>query len=281
MRRICSWHECRAPFEAERDDKRFCSDNCRAKANKAKRKGEEVPVAPQGSPVPTAAVAPPPASPRPERAPAAANEPPPPPVTKRARDDHDFAADQGDYNPERPDTLPGTAVGRIARLEDRLRDLEQDFDLAEPDRSTWVKLRPKVETLLARPASTGPTSEQITTLVRNELNATLKGWRDRIVAQDQAIAELRGEVGKIGERVSGMKSAAISVAAPPPPPPQAPQVVPGTDRRVLAKLGEFEQSLAGVQQRLDSVESDVAEAWQAIVRQASGADDADEDDDAA
>jgi hypothetical protein len=47
------------------------------------------------------------------------------------------------------------------------------------------------------------------------------------------------------------------------------------------EVGEFEQSLAGVQQRLDSVESDVAEAWQAIFRQASGADDEDEDDDAA
>ncbi len=261
MRRICSWHECRSPFNAVRDDKRYCSDNCRAKANKAKQKGEEAAVTPPKPPAAMESVAPPP--------PAPGNRAPEPEAGEWP--------DQGDYRCDEPQRIPKTPVGRIARLEERIKELEEDFDGAKPDRVAWSKARPRLDALLARPASTGPTADQITTLVRNEINATLAGWRDRIVGQDQAIVDLRGEVEKIGERVRGLKSASVSVA--PPPPPQAQQVVAGTDRRVVAKLGEFEQSLAGVRQRLDSVESDVAEAWQAIFNQASG--DEDEDDDAA
>src|SRR4051812_23969560 len=120
MRRICSWHECRNPFETAREDARFCSNNCRAKANKAKHRaaeGSTAPVAPTSAPV----VQPQRASPSPAERPATTGK-------KWTREDFSFSADQGDYHPDERDVIPATPVGRIARLEDRLHDMEQDFD---------------------------------------------------------------------------------------------------------------------------------------------------------
>lgn len=273
MRRICSWHECRNPFETAREDARFCSNNCRAKANKAKHRAAEA------SPGASSAA-------RPERTPSNAPEPPAAATKKYARDDFSFGADQGDYHPDQPDVIPGTPIGRIARLEDRLHDLEQDFDLAEPDRKAWDKLRPKLELLIQKgpvaapiaAAAPGLSADQVTNIVRTEVTGILKSWRERILQHDSQIAELRGELEQLSGRVKAVRKVEAALA----PPPAA--TAAGTDKRVVAKITELEAAVEGVRERLDAVESDVAEAWQAIWRQASGADEEegeDEDDDAA
>ena len=275
MRRICSWHECRNPFETAREDARFCSNNCRAKANKAKHRADAVPAE-------AAAAAPPTA--RAERATPSTAEQTPTSGKKWIREDFSFSADQGDYHPAERDVIPATPVGRIARLEDRLHDMEQDFDLAEPERRSWERLRPKVEALLAvgktaapvvpvPAAGTGLTADQVSGIVRTEVNGILKSWRERILQHDSQIAELRGEVEQLAERVKAAKKVDLAIA-----PPVA---TVGTDKRVVTKLTELEAAIEGTRERLDAVESDVAEAWGAILRQASGANDEDEDDDAA
>ena len=270
MRRNCSWHECRNPFETAREDARFCSNNCRAKANKAKHRAAEA------SPGASSAA-------RPERTPSNAPVPPAAATKKHAREDFNFAADQGDYQPDQPDVIPGTPVGRIARLEDRLHDLEQDFDLAEPDRKAWDRLRPRLEALIQRgpaPAPTAPIAvgvspEQVTNIVRTEVTGILKSWRERILQHDSQIAELRGEVERLAERLKAASKVEAAVA----PPPAAPAV--GTDKRVVAKLTELEAAVEGVRERLDAVESDVSEVQSYIVKDAAGGDEEDEDDDAA
>ena len=128
-------------------------------------------------------------------------------------------------------------------------------------------------------AAPGLSPEQVTNMVRNEVNAVLKTWRERILQHDSQIAEVRGEVEQLAERVKSAKKL-HSVEAPPP----APTAV-GSDKRVVAKMTEFEAAIDGVRERLDAVESDMGEAWQAIWRQAAGANDEEkdenEDDDAA
>jgi chromosome segregation ATPase len=104
------------------------------------------------------------------------------------------------------------------------------------------------------------------------VNGILKSWRERILQHDSQIAELRGEVEQLAERVKASKKVDLAIA----PPPVANL---GTDKRVVAKLTELEAAVEGTRERLDAVESDVAEAWQAIFRQASGANDEDEDED--
>lgn len=257
MRRTCAWNECRKPFETAREDARFCSNNCRAKANKAKHRiGDTV------APSPGAEVAGPSTAPPPRTAPAASDEEWP---------------DQGDYRGD--DTIPKTPVGRIARLEERLKELEEDFDGAKADREAWERARPRVEALLGgRLAAGSAGQDQLVSLVRAELNAVLKGWRERILGQDQAISAIREEVDRLARVASTMR--ARPVAAPPTP---ASGVV---DKRVAAKVAGIEEALEGVRERLDAVEGNVVEIQEYIVRAAGGAGDeddswVDEDDDAA
>lgn len=264
MRRTCAWQECRKPFETAREDARFCSNNCRAKANKAKHRVGDA-VAPPSVPPVAGPASPPPARPKPVALDEGPVEWP----------------DQGDYRGD--DTIPKTPVGRIARLEERLKELEEDFDGAKADRDAWERARPKVEALVAGKlavGSAGPSQDQLVALVRAELNAVLKGWRERILGQDQAIATILEEVDRLARAASTMR--APPLAAPPSP-------ANGTvDKRVVAKIAEFEEALEGVRERLDAVEGDVAEIQQYIVRDAGGGEDEDdswvdedEDDDAA
>ena len=273
MRRICSWHECRNPFETAREDARFCSNNCRAKANKAKHRAETAPAEVAAGQTPAA---------RPERVAPTTAEPTPTSGKKWMREDFSFSADQGDYHPAERDVIPATPVGRIARLEDRLHDMEQDFDLAEPERRTWERLRPKVEALLAAGKSAAPaapvpaavaglTAEQVSGIVRTEVNGVLKSWRERILQHDSQIAELRGEVEQLAERVKAAKKVDLAIA-----PPVA---TVGTDKRMVAKLTEFEAAVEGTRERLDAVESDVAEIQSRYIKDVLGGDDEDEDED--
>jgi hypothetical protein len=264
MRRTCAWQECRKPFETAREDARFCSNNCRAKANKAKHRVVDA-CAPSSV------------------APAAGPSPAPPPrPTPVALDGGSTEwPDQGDYRGD--DTIPKTPVGRIARLEERLKDMEEDFDGAKADWDAWERARPKVEALIGGKlavGSAGPSQDQLVALVRAELHAVLNGWRERILGQDQTIATIREEVDRLARVASTMR--APPLAAPPSP-------ANGTvDKRVVAKIAEFEGALEGVRERLDAVEGEVAEIQQYIVRAAGGGEDEDdswvdedEDDDAA
>lgn len=261
MRRNCAWHECRTPFESTRDDARFCSASCRAKANKAKHRAVDAPAA-------TAPAA------RMERAPSAAPEPRSATGKKYAREDFSFAADQGDYRPDQPDVIPDTPVGRIARLEDRLHDLEQDFDLAEPDRKAWDRMRPKLEALVGGKAASpsapvvapGLTADQVTHMIRTEINGVLKSWRDRILHHDQLVTGLREDVDRLARSASSMKAPAV----------QASPANGSVDKRVVAKFAEFEAALAGVRERLDAVEYDTGRL---LVKVAAGPDDEDEGED--
>lgn len=126
MRRTCAWQDCRKPFETAREDARFCSNNCRAKANKAKHRVGDA-VAPSSVPPVAGPASPPPTRPKPVELDESPAEWP----------------DQGDYRGD--DTIPKTPVGRIARLEERLKELEEDFDGAKADRDAWERARPRVE----------------------------------------------------------------------------------------------------------------------------------------
>ena len=268
MRRICSWHECRNPFETAREDARFCSNNCRAKANKAKHRADAVPPEAAAAVTPTA---------RPERAAPTTAEPSPTSGKKWMREDFSFSADQGDYHPDERDVIPATPVGRIARLEDRLHDMEQDFDLAEPERRSWERLRPKVEALLAvgkaaapvaaAVAPSGLTPDQVTSMIRTEVNSVLKSWRDRILQHDQLVAGLREDVDRLARSASSMKA----------PPVQTAPANGSMDKRVVAKITEFEAALGGVRERLDAVEYDTGRLMVQVALIPNAEDDGDEE----
>lgn len=261
MRRNCAWHECQTPFESTRDDARFCSATCRAKANKAKHRAVEPPAAE----APTA---------RPQRAPSPTPEPKPATGKKSAREDYSFAADQGDYRPDEHDVIPGSPVGRIARLEDRLHDMEQDFDLAAPERRAWEKMRPKLEALVGGKAAapsapvgaSGLTADQVTNMIRTEINGVLKSWRDRILHHDQLVTGLRADVDRLARSTSTLNA----------PPVQAAPANGNVDKRVVAKFAEVEAALGGVRERLDAVEYDTGRL---MVQVAAGPESEDESED--
>ncbi len=120
MRSTCAVQDCGKPFEAKRSDARYCSAACRARASRARRRGDPIDTAPEpASPTPT--------PPRPDTTPAPSATPAVP-------------------DPPAPD--------RLARIEERLLDLEADIDAAERERNVLLDLRHRLEGNLRRAEAT-------------------------------------------------------------------------------------------------------------------------------
>ena len=167
MEKRCERPGCQSPVESKRRDARFCSDKCRAQASKAKHR---LPTAPRPSPTlrPTQ-VAPqrlevPPALPAKEEEPL---------IEGDNLSCFSYDLDQGGYDPERPRVKPRDTVGRIARVEELLNDLQYTVQLLEQRLNQQAERPPQ-------PEDVGEGSDaQIRAIVRAELAEAMKPLRER------------------------------------------------------------------------------------------------------
>lgn len=194
MHKICEWHKCSKSFEMKRKDAQFCSDVCRAKANKAKHQTQAPPLSPPAI-VPMAAQSPHVSvAARPQPQTSAPNPPPleapPNPKDSPSRWVFDYDLDQGDYSPEHPNRKPVTVTGRVAKLEETVFDLRCDLELL----SDKNKVTHKTDT---SPRPAGLSVEQVRSIVRTELEAAVRPLQEQVHDQEQTIRSLREELWRV------------------------------------------------------------------------------------
>lgn len=233
MKQICAYPGCGNTFEPKRSDARFCSDTCRAKASKDRQRAGRLPA--------------PATDARPGRA--AAPSTPAPPAVAHAPDDR-FARypPTGDYRPGESDALPVTVEGRLARLEEHQRELEEDFDGEAKDRKAWNKLRPAIEAVLAGKAGGGGlTADQVIGVLRVEFGPLAAPLRKRLDAIEATHTGIRADIEKLSRAADGGRGA----------PPRADDLalqLRALKKRVKAVEREIRAFGAGVSEIIDQVD---------------------------
>lgn len=231
MKQLCAYPGCGNTFEPKRSDARFCSDTCRAKASKDRQRAGRLPVPA------TAAASARPTAPRP---PAAAHMP---------EDRFARYPPTGDYRPGESDALPVTVEGRLARLEEHQRELEEDFDGEAKERKAWNKLRPAIEAALAGKAggtSGGLTADQVIGVLRVEFGPLAAPLRKRLDAIEATHAGVRADIEKLSRAADGGQGAR-------PRADDLAQQLRGLRKRVKAVEREIRAFGAGVSEIIDEV----------------------------
>lgn len=196
MTRLCAYPSCGKPFDAKRVDARFCSDTCRAKASKDRQRAGERPSSPSvpanrvSTAAPATASAPTVRQPPPPGA--TADGPTPSPSTIPLRPNY---PPTGDYQPGKTDNLPVTVEGRLARLEDRLRDLEQDFENEEKRRYELKKAGG------ATTSGGGVAADQVLNTVRSEFGTLSAPWRKWGESVEAVHSRVRADVERLAQMV--------------------------------------------------------------------------------
>ncbi len=186
--RACAFEECGVMFEPTRDDARYHSDICRAKANKAKRAADD------------------------GDATSAASKLPPRDLDRRDPGSQPRAAAGGDATSVPSKPLPRAPGGHeplrqppegIFALAERVDDLEADFDLSEIARK-------RIEQQLAKPVFG---AEQARALFRAEIQAALAPMVRRLEVAEREVVELRRQPRGVDHaRIERVERAVVQVS---------------------------------------------------------------------
>ena len=233
MQKICARAGCGSSFQAGRVDARYCSNGCRARASKAKRRGSDLsyskpPLLPERSPLVQPQVDERAHTSPPAPQPSASNEV----VEELRRELHHWRR----LRPQL-ETLLATPPGE---LESRQERLEWNIEELRGELQSWRRLRPQVESMVSapRPAS-GVTLEALRELVRKEVSLAVQSLRERMEREEQGSSVQR----------QGLKQLEADVAA-------------ALERRFQAHVEEEVEVLRPMKHRLEEVE----ECLGAVVR---------------
>lgn len=233
MQKICAWEGCGSSFEAGRVDARYCSNGCRARASKEKRRDPDF-LLPAPPPLPER-VTPAPAqggermqAPQPSLQPSTSNEV----VEELRRELHHWRR----FRPQL-ETLLATPPGE---MESRQERLEWNIEELRGELQSWRSLRPQLESLVSAPrAASGVTLEALRELVRKEVSVAVQSLRERMERQEQGSSVQR----------QGLKQLEADLAA-------------ALERRFHAHVEEEAEVLRPMKHRLEEVE----ECLGAVVR---------------